>query len=508
MTTRGPLLLALVAALALAACGSQGPGRAGGPAAPVVLRMATINGESGYNPAVDDLPKRVDTATNGNVKIEMSFAVGEFGADAEQLIVQGVASGAYDLGVVGTRVFDTLGVDAFSALDTPFLIDSYPLEAAVIASDIPARMLASLEPLHVAGLGLLADGLRHPTASEQALLSPADWHGLGFGVFRSRTIASSIRALGAEPVEAFGPARQAALSDGRIHAFEMSLQGYRLLNLRGLAPYITPNVSLWPQLLAVIANPARIAALDSAQRAAVEGAVHDAEAGSTALVDHEAALVGELCDDGVRMIAASDDDLAALREAVAPARADIARDPVSGGFIQQIEGLKAAVKPTAFTIPSGCGDAAGAPSDPPPPSAPPKTTANTTLDGTWTVTFTDQDVAEAKEVDVSEVRPGSGGTFVVSFDRGDMIGPAKTGEAISGLTYTVAGDTITIYAPDASMGGAQPPPGPAAWTYRWSVFGDTLTFQKLGGIEPGCSLELSGGKCEPSVFIIKPWHRA
>ena len=97
----------------------------------------------------------------------------------------------------------------------------------------------------------------------------------------------------------------------------------------------------------------------------------------------------------------------------------------------------------------------------------------------------------------------------MTFDRGDITGPVKSGErAPDGLTYAVEGeDTITIYATDASMGGSVPPPGPAVWKYRWSVFNDTLTFEKLGGQEPGCSLTVSKGMCEPSVFVVKPWHR-
>ena len=102
--------LVLAAVLSLAGCGAQTGNKAGGPAAPVVLRMATLNGEAGGNPGVDDLLKRVAALSNGNVKIEMVFRVGEFEPDAEQQIVRGVADGSFDLGVVGTRVFDTLAV--------------------------------------------------------------------------------------------------------------------------------------------------------------------------------------------------------------------------------------------------------------------------------------------------------------------------------------------------------------------------------------------------------------
>ena len=53
--------------------------------------------------------------------------------------MHGVADDTYDLGVVGTQVFDTLGVTSFQALNAPMLLDSYPLQAAVLESRLPDR---------------------------------------------------------------------------------------------------------------------------------------------------------------------------------------------------------------------------------------------------------------------------------------------------------------------------------------------------------------------------------
>ena len=50
--------------------------------------------------------------SEGNLRIEMAYEVGGFKRDAEQQVVRGVAGGEYDLGVVGTQVFDTLGSTA------------------------------------------------------------------------------------------------------------------------------------------------------------------------------------------------------------------------------------------------------------------------------------------------------------------------------------------------------------------------------------------------------------
>jgi hypothetical protein len=42
------------------------------------------------------------------------------------------------------------------------LIDSYALEQAVVASEIPGQMLQGLNKVGVRGLGVHADGLRQP----------------------------------------------------------------------------------------------------------------------------------------------------------------------------------------------------------------------------------------------------------------------------------------------------------------------------------------------------------
>ena len=127
---------------------------------------------------------------------------------------------------MGTRVFDTLGVTSFRALTAPMLIDSYPLQEAVITSEIPGEMVDSLEEIGVSGIAVLADGLRRPIAVNEPLLSPADFDGITFQSYRSQTHADAIHALGAELTEAFGPHRAAGLAAGEIDGFEMSLFGY------------------------------------------------------------------------------------------------------------------------------------------------------------------------------------------------------------------------------------------------------------------------------------------
>src|SRR5262245_10717479 len=151
------VICAAAAALAclVAGCAAPGGSKAGGAAAPVLLRIATVNSGLGYTPPIGYFADRVAQLSGVNVRLEDVSRVGNCTPAAEQQVVRGVAAGTFDLGFVGTRIFDTLGVRSFQALTAPMLIDSYPLERAVIGSGIPRQMLAGLGRLRVIGLAVL-----------------------------------------------------------------------------------------------------------------------------------------------------------------------------------------------------------------------------------------------------------------------------------------------------------------------------------------------------------------
>lgn len=497
---RAGVTVLVALALALAGCGAQAGSKAGGPGTPVVLRMATRHGQPGYMPQVDPyLPNRAAKLSAGNVQINMVYHVGENAPDGEQQIVRDVAAGRYDLGVVGTRVFDTLGVDSFQALTAPLLIDSYPLEQAVIDSGIPARMMPALDKVGVKGLGVLADGLRKPIAVRKPLLGPADWRGVTFAAFRSSESSEAIRALGATPSNLVAVPLDQALDSKTVEGFESNLRYYGIRDDSWRrARFVTANVNLWPQTLAVIANPGRIARLTPQQRAWLTQAVRDTAARSTGLAGGDARLLPRLCASGTRFADASHADLAALRNAFAPVYAQVERDPQTRQFIAEINRLKQHTPPgPPLVIPGGCtGPAPGPAPGNPSPGAGTKTTRVTPLDGVWEVTYTRAEYAAAHP-DPSEMVPENYGSFTLTLHRGSFSFTrpgARPGPQTSG-TYAVRGDTIAFYQ------------GPAVWRYKWSVYRQALTFKKLGGQAPGCSLSVSLGQCEPTGLAVKPWRR-
>ena len=99
--------------------------------------MANPYGGLGQLPAVEYFVDRVAELSDGRHPYQgRGRGTEDFAPGAEQQIVRDVSAGEVDLGWVGTRVFDTIGVENFAALTAPMLIDSYALQDAVIESGI------------------------------------------------------------------------------------------------------------------------------------------------------------------------------------------------------------------------------------------------------------------------------------------------------------------------------------------------------------------------------------
>jgi TRAP-type C4-dicarboxylate transport system substrate-binding protein len=427
------LVLLVIAAFAAAGCGGGGAGedKAGGPGAPVTLRLANTGGSIDQTPAVEFFVTRIDELSDGNVRIEVVDQWADFASDAEQQVVRDVSGGEIDLGWVGTRVFDTIGFENFQALTAPMLVDSYALEEAVIESGVTEEMMRGLDELGVVGLGVLADGLRRPIGVTAPLLGPADWEGITIGTLRSDGQVAAIRALGATPAQIFGSEREEALGKGTIQGFEFSLWLFASTpKWPSLAPYVATNVALWPQMDVLLANPARLEALTAKQRTWVEEAARDAAARSAALANKDARALRVACESGARFAEASDAALAALEEAFAPVYANLQRHPETKAFIERIRALKASTHAEpVLSIPPACTGQA------PEQASGGAATASPYLNGTYRYTLTKEAARKAGEPDLSELPRTN--TWILKDGQFDATG-GFTG------SYSVEGNRITF----------------------------------------------------------------
>ena len=475
-SARPVVLLAVMAVLA----GCTGPGvdKAGGTQArqPVVLTLADFIGDSWE---LDGFAGEVRRLSAGTMRIDIRSRWRPGQVDSENGLIGDVSAGKADLGVVGSRAWDSAGVSSFRALSAPLLITSYALQDRVLRSPMTGQMLRGLRPLGLAGIGVLPGPLRKPLGIARPLLRPSDYAGLRIGV-QSRVADATMRALGATPV--WFPATRAMTGLDGIEQQISSIQGYQYDKV---GRYLTANVSLWPRPLVLFADGKTWAALTPAQRRILSQAITGDQAAETNVARYNERIdTAIMCRRGLRFLTASPADLAALRRAVQPVYHQLQRDPQTGRYIRQIEAMG---KGVAAEPAPGCGHAAR-----PAGKAGP-------LDGVWQFTTTPADLRALAGVSQGDIVAENYGTYTFVIDRGRFAFTQENRQACTWAygSLTVTGDRFEQLVTD---GGGIAPDGAAnkpgeLFTFRWSLYRGMLTLYPVKGA------------VSPNPSLGKPWPR-
>ena len=217
-------LLASGMAAGLTACSGGAPrNKAGGPPPPVTVTLGNPD-PSGVLPDTQDITyfaRQVHQLSGGQMNIRILWLVTQ-ADNSEQATAALVKDGRVDLGWIGARAWDTLGVRSFQALQAPFLIDSYPLLDAVLRSPMASDMLAGLDQAGFAGLGLYPGQLRHPAGFRKPFVSLRDFRGARIRVPASRASDALYRALGAVPEHLGSTTFAPAVASGSVDGVDAS----------------------------------------------------------------------------------------------------------------------------------------------------------------------------------------------------------------------------------------------------------------------------------------------
>jgi TRAP-type transport system periplasmic protein len=357
------VVAALAIALGLAACGDDeeeagGGAEGGGENTELTLAYATT-AQHPYGQAVAAFIDKVQKDSGGTITItpQPSYPASEI-----QLIAD-VRSGAVPMATISTAVWDTADINAFQALQAPFLINNYTLEREVLTGEIGKAMAtqATEQAGDLVVLTIHEGGLRKPL-TKRPVTSPADFEGLKIRSVQSEVLAAGLQALGAEPTPVPLPEVFQALQNGTVDGMEANLGLIAGEKFYEVAKNVTGNVNFWPFPTALVINKAVWDGLSEEQRTQLQAAADTLPATSLDIVSARSTLPQDLVNCGVTFVNASEADRAALEKAGAAAISQLA--PESQEFVTQIQALKE-------SQPAGT----------PPPPFPTKKTGECTLGG-------------------------------------------------------------------------------------------------------------------------------
>jgi TRAP-type C4-dicarboxylate transport system substrate-binding protein len=346
-----PALTVLAAAACAVGCAGMTHDRAGGGqrAKPVVLTLASHDTGAGAREWID----AVQRLSGGSVRITQRPDWRDREVDYERHTIDDVRSGKVDLALIPARAYDTLGVRSFQALLAPLLVDSYPVERAVLTSHVPDRMLAGVAPLGVVGVAALPGALQYVLSMTAPLLRPLDYAthgrtGWEIGVRPSRLTAATFRALGARAVAiAPGDDRTRYLSVEQSPSEILAFHYQDVTQGESLAR----NIALWPRVMTVVMNREAYRRLSASQRRALVGAGSAATGPAVQRIERaDAHAMRTFCrvrpfHQQVHVLTATPTDLDLTRRALRPVYAELIGDPATAGGIRAIRSIRHATRP-------------------------------------------------------------------------------------------------------------------------------------------------------------------
>ena len=479
--------LPTTAPVSVPAAGSQpgptstvAPTTAAAQSEPITLRLAVADAQGRPSePYVLEFIEQVKSHSSGEVTIEPIWEAGNNTEAGNEIgVIQLVRAGDADLGLAGSRAFDSENITSFQSLQAPFLIDNDALAEAVATSDAAAQMLDGLSPAGIVGLTLWPEDLRHPFSllPDKPLLSPEDFAGLKIRTAPSGVSYQLIEALGGIPI--FGDEYQGAESGLRQGA---SLTG---------TPTATGNVTFFAKYQVLFANDAVFEKLSDEQRFVIRNAAATVQKKAIAEHPSEAEAGSAWCENGGAVVMASDEQIAAFEKAGQPVSDKLGQDPLNAKLIAVIREIKAKTKPSP-----GAQACASAVSLSTPQSAENQTWSTGTLpNGTWTVTLSMDDVV-GMGVQRSKASEWAG-VYTWTFQDGKAAFHSQVDSIIDcEATYEVVDDFVRMTYSDRSADCAN-----EVDDIQWRLDTDGLHFHVV---------DISGAPFveNKAVYEAKPWQQ-
>jgi TRAP-type C4-dicarboxylate transport system substrate-binding protein len=478
---RRPFITSLAAAVVIAGCGGSGgstPNKAGsGP--PSRPQTIEIQSTDPISPETTYFAKQIEAHSGGTLTVHV---LGDYPSRApanEARLARDLRAGKADFGILPARAWAPAGVEAFDALQAPFVLGSYDVAREAIAGPAGSTLHRALERAGVTPLGLVSAELRRVLAIRP--LSTLDaFRGLSIRIADNDTSAAVLRTLGAKPVEGItAPDIRAQLRTRRLAGAETA-PFFALENGYGTAVKHITGYALFDRVDTLVASPAAWKRLSRGQQAAVTAAARDTIANASTLAERDGRELAQLCRQGVRVATPTEGQLDALADATEPVRAALRAGAATGPVLKALEATPGA-GPQALYVPAEC-------TEPLPEKIVAQSGPARIPKGTYRVHFTAADFHRLGQfgnewdhamISTTEFRDG----HWRHWEKPDY------GVPVVGGTYRVMGDLVRFTWVPAN----EIPP----FTMRWSYYKGQLTWEPVDVSDAGLKV----------LFAGRPWKK-
>lgn len=270
-------LLALTMMFALCACGqtaapaqesTQESAQEG-----VVWKISCVDAEgSDYMNAFTDMWKRIETETNGYIKIEMYYS-NSLGDEPE--VLEGMQLGTIQGAQMATSVMANYS-EYFYVNDLPFLFESFDHCDAFMKTEAAQTMSESLEDsgFYVWYWGIL--GYKMPNLNKGCIKTLDDCKGLKWRVMDTAVQVKTVESLGANPVVIAYSEVYSALGNNTIDAWMNDAVAFKNLSISEVAPYFT-EIPLFTSMQTCVVSKAAYDALPSEYQEIVKNIILEDE---------------------------------------------------------------------------------------------------------------------------------------------------------------------------------------------------------------------------------------
>jgi len=344
--------------LTVAACTFEDPPDKPTQAAPTasvaarVLRLGTQ--EDGNVPTrvqVEEFVRQVGERSGGRLVIEPVFrAGGDEVRGWDQIVARKAISGELEMAVVPSRAWDTEGVLSFRALSAPFLVSSDAVIKKAVEPALADGMLAGLTGTGVTGLALFPEGQRMLFSFKDPMLTPADLSGKVIRAPRSETTFAALTALGGLPDDLpdyeFGEKVDAGLVAGAESslAYAGTLPTAFTPTGRAIA---TGNLVLSSKFNTLVINSKVMDGLEEQDRQVLRDAAEGTRNWATGLLPSLALVAKTYCQDGGKVVLATQAQASAFRDATAAVYTELEMDAGTKALIATLRQLAANAPPDA-----------------------------------------------------------------------------------------------------------------------------------------------------------------